>query len=287
MTGIPGPAAVDADVAAELVDAALHAADKLGRDVADVPVVAIAAEAGISRSTLLRRLGGSRVALDAAVRAAGVDPGGQAPVRVRALDAAAALISESGLAATTLDAVAARAGCSVYSLHAVFGGRDELLRAMFERHSPVLDVEEFLDQPPGDLAQTVPALYRVLAHALNREPRVAPAMFAEAFSRPTSPAVQSLFGYTGPRVFAILGRWFDAEIRAGRMREQPTPLLVQQLLGPIMFHLFTRPATENASIPVFPDVDTVCGVFAENFLRAVTTGTQQTAAPSRERDRNP
>ncbi|HZE17813.1 MAG TPA: TetR/AcrR family transcriptional regulator, partial [Mycobacterium sp.] len=44
----------------ELVDAALRAAEKLARDVADVPVVAIAAEAGISRSTLLRRLGGSR-----------------------------------------------------------------------------------------------------------------------------------------------------------------------------------------------------------------------------------
>lgn len=287
MTGSPGPAAVDADIATELLDAALRAADRLGRDVADVPVVAIAAEAGISRSTLLRRLGGSRVALDAAVRAAGVDPGGQAPVRVRALDAAAALISESGLAATTLDAVAARAQCSVYSLHAVFGGRDEVLRAVFERHSPVLDVEEFLDQLPGDLDQTVPALYRVIAHALNREPRVAPAMFAEAFSRPTSPAVQSLFGYTGPRVFAILGRWFDAEIRAGRMREQPTPLLVQQLLGPIMFHLFIRPLAENASIPVLPDVDTVCDVFAENFLRAVTIGTQRSVTPSRERKRNP
>jgi hypothetical protein len=35
----------------------------------------------MSRSTLLRRLGDSRAALDEAVRAAGVDPGGQ-PVRV-------------------------------------------------------------------------------------------------------------------------------------------------------------------------------------------------------------
>lgn len=122
---------------------------------------------------------------------------------------------------------------------------------------------------------------------VHLKPRVAPAMFAEAFSRPTSPAVQSLFGYTGPRVFAILGRWFDAEIRAGRMREQPTPLLVQQLLGPIMFHLFTRPLAENASIPVLPDVDTVCDVFAENFLRAVTIGTQRSVTPSRERKRKP
>jgi hypothetical protein len=102
-------------VAGELVDAALRAAETLGKDVADVPVVAIAHEAGISRSTLLRRLGRSRAALDAAVRTAGIDPGGQPPVRVRALDAAA-LISGADLAAATMEAVSARADCSVYSL---------------------------------------------------------------------------------------------------------------------------------------------------------------------------
>ena len=58
------------DLSPELVEAALRAAEKLGRDVADVPMPDIAAEAGISRSTLLRRCGGSRAALDAAVRAA-------------------------------------------------------------------------------------------------------------------------------------------------------------------------------------------------------------------------
>src|ERR1043166_7268659 len=89
------PAVDELPVADELVQAALRAAEKRGKDVADVPVLAIAYEAGMSRSTLLRRLGGSRAALDKAVRAAGVDPGGQAPVRTRALDAAAALISES------------------------------------------------------------------------------------------------------------------------------------------------------------------------------------------------
>ncbi|HWS92151.1 MAG TPA: hypothetical protein VN306_06530, partial [Mycobacterium sp.] len=53
----------------DLVQAALRAARALGKDVADVPVIAIAREAGLSRSTLIRRLGGTRAALDAAVRA--------------------------------------------------------------------------------------------------------------------------------------------------------------------------------------------------------------------------
>jgi hypothetical protein len=96
-------------------------------------------------------------------------------------------------------------------------------------------------------------------------------MFAEAFSRPTSPAVQSLFSYTGPRVFEVLGHWFDTEIRAGRIRELPAPLLTQQLLGPVMFHMFTRPLTQNVAPSLLPDIDTICDVFADNFVRAVAT----------------
>ena len=62
-------AGVSAAVGDDLVHAALRAADALGKDVADVPVIAIAREAGLSRSTLIRRLGGTRANLDAAVAA--------------------------------------------------------------------------------------------------------------------------------------------------------------------------------------------------------------------------
>src|SRR5437763_17107879 len=89
----------------ELVEAAVAAARERRRDVADVPLTVVAAKAGVSRSTLLRRLGGSRAALDDAVRAAGVDPGGRPPVRERAIEAAAWLISEHGLGAVNLEAV--------------------------------------------------------------------------------------------------------------------------------------------------------------------------------------
>ena len=255
----------------QVVDAALRAAAKLGKDVADVPVAMIATEAGISRSTLLRRFGGSRSALDDAVRAAGVDPGGLPPVRIRAVDAAAALIGESGLAAATLEAVAVRADCSVYSLHAVFGGRDELMRAVFERHSPIHDIEEYLGRPGGDLLEVARGFYRTVANALSREPRVLPAIFAESLARPNSPAIQSLATYGPPRLLGVVGRWFDAEIRAGHIRDLPRPLLAQQLLGPIMMHVLTRPALPNVPGWSLPDVDTVCEVFADAFVRAVAT----------------
>jgi AcrR family transcriptional regulator len=266
------PDAEKLPLAEELVQAALRAAEKRGKDVADVPVRAIAREAGISRSTLLRRLGGTRAALDEAVRAAGVDPGGQVPVRTRALNAAAALISESGLAAVTLEAIATRADCAVHSLYMAFGSRDELLRIVFERHSPIPDFEDALDIATDDLSATVRSLYQALAAALGREPRVAPAILAEVFARPASPTVQTLTQHAAPRMLDVLGSWLNVQVRQGRIRDLPMQLLIQQLMGPMVMHMLARPALSTVAVVELPDLDTVCTVLAANFVRAMATG---------------
>jgi AcrR family transcriptional regulator len=258
----------------DLVQAALRASRALGKDVADVPVIAIARQAGISRSTLVRRIGGSRAALDEAVRAAGVDPGGQAPVRTRALDAAAELISTNGLASASLEAIADHAQCSTHSLYAAFGGRDELLRAVFERHSPLLDIEDFFGDDHSDLPQTVRRLYGLVAQILDREPRVTPALLAETLSRPDSPALQNLLGHNAPRLLAALGGWLTGEVEAGRLRDLPMPLLIQQLLAPLAIHMLVRPAMPQIPGIEIPDLDTVCDTFADAFLRAVATTPQ-------------
>jgi AcrR family transcriptional regulator len=234
----------------------------------------------MSRATLLRRLGGSRVALDEAVRAAGVDPGGQ-PVRVRALDAAAELVSASGVGVVTMEDIAERAKCSVDSLYAVFGGRTELLAAVFERHAPILEISDILDSPRGDLTDTVRRVYAQLAETLNREPRVAPAMLAETLARPTSQAVVSVKRHSMPRLLAVLGQWLTAEIQAGRIRELPLPLLIQQFLAPTVMHLLLRPALVESATVTLPEVEQACDFFADAFVRAVSTGrTKQSAALS-------
>lgn len=257
------------DVPAEVVEAALRAAETLGRDVADVPLVAIAREAGMSRSTLIRRLNGTRQLLDDAVRAAGVEPGGRPPVRERAVQAAATLISRRGLIAATLEAVAAQADCSVHSLYAVFGGRDELMRAVFDRYSPILDLDEVLSEPDAELGETIHRIYRALAEALSREPRVAPAMLAEAFARPTDPAVQALLQHHVPLMLGSVGVWLATEIAAGRIRDLPLPLVIQQMLAPMAIHTMVRPAAAGIPEVLLPDLDQSCAVFAEAFLRAV------------------
>lgn len=255
-------------VSPDLVAAALAAARDRDQPVAEVPLTAIAAAAGISRSTLLRRLGGTRSALDDAVRDSGVDPGGRLPVRERAIEAAAHLIAERGLGAVTLDAVATAAGCSLPSLHATFDGRDGLLAAIFERYSPILDLRALAANPPDRIEDTVRAIYRALLTALSREPRVVPAIFGDLFSRPDGPASQVVRA-NGPGLLGSVRQLLAPEIAAGRLRPLPFPLLAQLLIGPLMFHVLTRPVLETTPFgDELPDVAESCEVFADAFLRA-------------------
>lgn len=267
------------EIPADLVNAAIDAAKRRGQDVADVPLTALASAAGISRSTLLRRIGGSRRALDDAVRAAGVDPGGRPPVRERAVEAGAQLISEQGLAAATLEAVAQAAGCSLHSLYATFSGRDGLLAAIYERYSPILDLERLTAEPPASLEETVRGVYHAIVTSFSQEPRVAPAMLADLFSRPDGPGGR-IFQQYFPRLLDSVGVWLTAEVRAGRIRSLPLPLLLQQMIGPLAVHMLLRPALTRELGRDLPSVEETCAVFADAFLRAVAVSEAPSGSPS-------
>ena len=249
-------------VSPDLVDAAIRAAEQCAKDVADVPMATIAQAAGLSRSTLVRRLNGSRQALDEAVRAAGTDPGGR-PVRIRAIEAGARLVSERGLATVTVDAVAEAAGCSVHSLYSIFGTRDELFAAIYERYSPLNDVLRVGADPSATLEQTVAKFYRTTAATLTREPRVAAAMLSDLLGNPRGIAA-GIFARYLPRVRASLGGWLQTQIQAGRIRDIPVPLLMQQLLGPLLAYVLMRPAIAEEV-----DLEEACSAFTAAFLRAV------------------
>jgi AcrR family transcriptional regulator len=254
-------------VPATLVAAAVAEARQRNQDVADVQLTAIAAAAGISRSTLVRRIGGSRRALDDAVRATGVDPGGRPPVRERAIEAAAGLIAEHGLSAVTLEAIATAAECSQPSLHAAFGGRDGLLTAIFERYSPLLELEALMADRPASVEDTVRGVYRAFIRAFEHEKQVLPALLADVFSRPQGPG-RRMLAQNFPRLLASFGAWLQDEMRNGRIRKMPLPLIAQLLLGPMAIHMLTRPAFAPLFGPAFPTPEQAAAAFTEAFLAA-------------------
>ncbi|MFV0407422.1 MAG: TetR/AcrR family transcriptional regulator [Propioniciclava sp.] len=251
-----------------LVEAALAAASSSDRQVRDIPVAEIARRAGMSRATMLRRLGGTRGPLDEAVRARGVDPGGRS-VRERGIEAAAMVISELGLAATTMEAIATRAGCSVDSLYAAFGARDELLSAAFAHYTPIGLVTEALFEHPDDLLGSVEQLYQRLAGLLLAEPRLAPAMVAEVLARSNGPTIAAMAESIAPQMYAGVGQWLQDLMDAGRIREMPLLALFHQLVAPLTFNLLIRPAISRGTAFQQPEVEATIRLFAEAFVRAV------------------
>lgn len=251
------------------MNAALSAAREHGRDVSEVPLDAIAEAAGISRSTLLRRIGGRRGALDDAVRRAGIDPGARRPVRERAIEAAAHLIAERGLAVTTLESVAEAGDCSVPSLHSIFRGRDGLLAAVFDRYSPIDELEVIAADPPEGLPAIVYRIHHAMATAFGREPRVLPALFADAFARDAGPGREA-FRHAAPRLAAAITSLLGPHLRASAVESTPFPLVVQLVLGPIVAHMLLRPALISAlGDRALPSIDDACETFSDAFLRAI------------------
>lgn len=273
---------VEFQVPSDLVAAAIRAAQQSGRPVADIPLTALAETAGISRSTLLRRIGGSRHALDEAVRKAGVDPGGRVPVRERAIAAGARLISEDGLASVTLESVADAANCSMPSLHAIFGTRDRLFAAIYERYSPLSDLVGVLTEPTASIEQTVAAFYHTMAVGLSRQPQVAPAMLADLLANPHGPTAQ-IFAEYFPRALSSVGGWLQRQVAEGRIRDIPIPVLMEQLIGPLVAHLILRPAIGQAGWAI-PDLDHLCELFTTNFLHAVGVDELRGRNTGRQRD---
>lgn len=234
--------------------------------MAEVPLVAIAKAAGMSRSTLLRRIG-NRAALDEACRQAGIDPGSRVPVRDRAVTAAAELITKHGLGAFTLEAVADTARCAVPSLYAVFGNRDSLLAAVFTHYGPLPDLQQLAADPPAHIEETVRRIHRTLAAVFTREPRVMPALFADLLARPNGPASRLVHTML-PAMVVPLNALLTPHVHAGRLRALPLPLLVQLLLGPLLAHLLTRSAIQAVLSADLGSLDEVCDTFAAAFLRA-------------------
>jgi len=260
-----------------IVQAAVKAAEESGLAVADLSLDAIARRAGVSRTTLFRRIG-SRRRLEAALRAAGVEPGERPGVRARAVAAAADIVRERGFAALTLEAVAVGARCSVPALHSQLGGREGLLAAMFERYSPLPRVEAVLAEPAPPLSIGVRAIYGAAFDAAVAEPRLVQGLFADALGRPDGPAARFLIGSYLPRAVASLGRWLEGEVAADRCRPLPTPLLVQLLVAPIVFHATTRGLAFAVPSLAPPPRDEVIEVLAAAYLRAVALPPNRDAA---------
>jgi AcrR family transcriptional regulator len=236
----------------------------------------IAERAGMSRSTIFRRIR-SRQALEDAVREAGVEPGRRVSVRDRAIAVAAELIVAEGVGALTVEEVARRVGCAVTSVHTQCGGRDGLLGAVFEQHAPLPTVERLFSADPqrfADLASGIRAIYTVIMDLDDRDVGVIEALFAEVLAKPNGPVMRLAGERIVPRIVATIGGWLAGQARAGRCVDLPPSVLLPLFVAPVSVHLIVRRRLVAAGAPV-PDRDGVVDAMTDAFCRAVGTGNRE------------
>jgi AcrR family transcriptional regulator len=219
------------------------ARDLLVRD-ASAPVARIATAAGVSRATFYRHFG-SRAALLASVA---VDAPPDA--RTRILVAARDMLLHTTLGNLSMDQLATAAGVSRGTLYRLYPGKAALLRGLMETFSPFEAIDAILtahaDDPP---TVVLPLVARAVVGAAGIHLGLMRAVFLEVTggSRAAMAAARPVFGRSIGRLMAYL----QQQMTAGRLRPMPPLLAIQAIIGPIFFHLMTRPAAEQiVGVPV-------------------------------------
>jgi AcrR family transcriptional regulator len=228
-------------------------------------VAEFAAAAGISRASFYRHFK-SREALLEALEVA-PEPG----ARERILDAAADEVGGRGLAALSMDDLADRAGVSRATLYRLFPGKSALFTALIRAFSPVEAATQVLtamqDETP---ARVMPELARRVYRSINppgqnRIGFIRTLFFEVSGMAPdTEEAARDLLA----KVAGTLATYMLRQMEAGRLRRMHPLLAMQSFIGPILFHMITRPVAEQVLGMDFDGEQAVVEL-AETWLRAV------------------
>jgi AcrR family transcriptional regulator len=202
------------------------------------PITRIASQAGVSRATLYRHFGSRRGLL------AAVDVEPPAPARERILEAASELIGQRGIQALSMEELATAAGVSRATVYRLYPSKAALFGEIVKAFSPfaplVRVVTEHGDKGPEDV---IPRITHTFARVALPRLGIMRGVLLEALSmRPD--AVRGVQPFM-PEALAAVGGYMARQMAAGTIRPLHPVLAVQAVLGPIAFHLLSRPIAEE------------------------------------------
>jgi AcrR family transcriptional regulator len=214
---------------------------------ATAPVTAIAERAGVSRATFYRHFG-SRAAL---LRSVEVEPRPAAEARI--LVAAKDMLVRHSLDELSMDDLAAAAGVSRGTLYRIVPGKAALLQRLIEAYSPFEAVRSIVTEHRDDPPEVVfPLIGRAVVGVAGERLGLMRAVFHEVTSGsgPALDGMRPLFTAT----LGVLAAYIEGQMAAGRVRPMHPLLALQALVGPIFFHLMTRPTIERiVGLPMDPE----------------------------------
>ncbi|MGA7911580.1 MAG: TetR/AcrR family transcriptional regulator [Candidatus Dormiibacterota bacterium] len=225
----------------------------------------LAHAAGVSKSSFYRAFG-SR---DALLTALEVSPEPRA--RERVLDAALAMVGAYGLAALSMDELAERAQVSRATLYRLFPGKSALFSSLIYAYSPLEPVTQVLasmsEEPPDvvmpEIARTV---YKTIFGGGENRVGMLRTLFFEVSG--LGPDTEDAAREVISRLVGLLVMYVSTQMAAGRLRQTSPLLALQSFIGPIFFHLMTRPVAQRV-LGLELDGEEAVTELAQTWLRAM------------------
>lgn len=238
-----------------------HATGVLARNP-NASVADLATAAGASRASFYRHFRSRQALLDALE--VSPEPG----TRDRILEAGIEMLGTRPLAALSMDELAERSEVSRATLYRLFPGKSALLLALVETYSPLETVAGLLTTRYEDAPSVLmPELARTAFRAVAGRMGLMRTLFFEVSA--LSPEAEEVARETLTRVVGLLVMYIATQMNAGRLRRAHPFLALQSFIGPVLFHILTRPLAERV---LRLDVDGEAAVteLAETWLRAMT-----------------
>jgi AcrR family transcriptional regulator len=241
----------------------VNAAREVLGDNPDAPIGTIVERAGVSRATFYRHFGSRGALLECIAH----EPRPNA--RTRILTAAQEMLVRTSLTDLSMDELARAAAVSRGTLYRIFPGKSALMDGLIEAYSPLEAVRAIVSSHRDDEPSVVlPLVARAIVGVAGERLGLMRALFLE-ITGGTDAAVAGLRpGFAA--TLAVMAEYITAQMENGRIRPMHPLVALQAFIGPVFFHLFSRPTLERITeMPMSPQeaVDQLVAVSVAGLRR--------------------